>query len=260
MSDDARSLFFAAFLTVVFLIPAGPARARLIIDDDDPVAKQDLEAMLTRCEEESPAFHDIMETVRQSSHDVHMDPVRGHDADGIFVDGFNSGRVDLDDLDGLPQPTQNAAGGWDFPPGVSPQAFTRCQALVHVVWERYFANFVGGQYEPSHVSANDIEERVRRDYGQEGGTVDHTGQDGNMTTVYRNSSLYVEDVPIAGGDDVGGPPVTTAVAAICVAKCGDASPRMQFGADSCDACRARAAAYCTAQGQSLGDFACRTNR
>ena len=146
MADYLRGSFFILFFTVVFLIPMEQASARLIIEDDDPQAKQDLETMLSRCEEESPAFHDIMETVRNSNREVRMDPVRGNDANGVFVDGFNSGDVDLDDLDNLPQPNRNAAGGWDFPAGVNRQSITRCQALVHVVWERFFSNFVGGQY------------------------------------------------------------------------------------------------------------------
>lgn len=251
------------FCLVLLAAPFGlslDATARLVIDADDAQSRDDLEAMLSRCEEESPAFHDIMEAVRRSDRDVEMDPVRGADADGTFIDGFNSGEVDLDDLDDLPQPTPDGAGGWDFPPGVSPQSITRCQALIHVVWERFFSNYVGGRYGPSHESANDIEERIRRDYGQDGGAVDHTGQNDGVTTVYRNGSTFLEVIPTGGGDDVSGPPVTTPVAVICLATCGAGDHRFQFGDATCAACRTQATNFCATRGSALGDFACRSGR
>lgn len=257
----ARFFLAAGVGLALALLDSRMASARLVIDDDNADWKTQIETMLSRCEEELPSFHELLEILRRSNKEVRLDPVRGADADGVFIDSFGTGAVDLDDLDQLPDPTRDpATGDWRFPPGVSAQAITLCQALAHVLWERFHASFVGGRYDPSHASANDFEGRIRDDYGQDGAPVNHTLQDGEVTTIYRNGGTYVEGLPLGGGDDVGGPPVTTPRAAICLARCTGVDARFQFGAPDCNACPTQAERFCTARGRGLGDYICRTSR
>jgi hypothetical protein len=243
-----RALFLLA-LSVSF------NTAATLVITPDPVRPQDqadFESLLAECEELSPAVHELMEIIRRSRRTITVDPVRsdGTAADpnrDVAWDSFNDNRVDLNDMDRARNPARDANGNWVFPAGTSPLAASRCQILIHFMWERFHDQFTGpGNFAPAHTSANDYEDRVRRDFGQDGSPVDTTGNStGNATTVYINDDFYVETTPMGGplGADPTGPSTVTKVKLVCLFRCVGGS-RFPIGADTEAAARTEANARC----------------
>lgn len=252
----ALSLAFSAEATLV--ITPDPAR---------PQDQADFESLLSECEELSPAVHELMEIIRRSSRTVTVDPGRsdgtaGDPFAGVGWDSFADNRVDLNDMDQASNPSRDANGNWVFPAGTSPLAASRCQILIHFMWERFHAQFTGpGNFRPAHESANDYEDRVRRDFDQDGSPIDTNGNStGNVTTVYINDDFYVETTPMGGpnGADPTGPSTVTKVKLVCIFRCVGGS-RFPVGADTEAAARTEANARCGGAANVSATSACRSN-
>jgi hypothetical protein len=256
-------------LCLLALLVSMSSRATLVITPDPlrPQDRADFESLVSECEELSPAVHELMEIIRRSGRTVTVDPVRsdGTPADpnrDVAWDSFNDNRVDLSDMDKASNPVRDANGNWVFPAGFSPLAASRCQILAHIMWERFHAQFTGpGNFAPAHTSANDYEDRVRRDFDQDGSPVDTNGNSGgNVTTVYINDDFYVETTPMGGplAGDPSGPSSVTKVKLVCIFRCvGDAS--FPIGADTEAAARAEANARCGGAANVSTAFICRSN-
>jgi hypothetical protein len=253
-----RTLAIGGVGALLLLPPAAFARIDIRTDPahGDADAQGDFEAYLEKCSGESPAFRDTLEILQRSARTITV--VAGRNQPGVLADAFRTNQVDLDDLDDFPNPTFDPeTKTWVMPAGVPSQTMTVCQVIIHFLWERYMSSFNGGRFAPGHVSGNDIEERVRRDYGQTGGTVNHTGQGGGLRTLYRNDTFHIDDLPLDGADPRP-PPNVTQVNVICLAKCVGARGTSQFGGADCAACRRQADAYCAARGTRVGSYICRS--
>lgn len=105
----------------------------------------------------------------------------------VILDNFAKRELDLDDLDKLPSPA----------PAGSPNAFTRCEDLLHIIAEYNHAlqqgRAKGGQgFKASHQAGLDAQNRLRAANGQQG-TIGPNGQTynpatGEGTTSYSNGS------------------------------------------------------------------------
>jgi hypothetical protein len=254
----SRCVAVAACL-VALLLGALPAQGTLVITDDpaNQQDKADFEALLALCEELSPAVHDLMEAIRRSNRTVTVDPGRGQP--GVGWDAFDTNEVDLDDMDAAPTPTRDPnTGDFVMPAGFEAQAATSCQILIHFMYERFHSLFVGGDFRSSHGAGNDVEGRVRRDFGQDGDAIDTTGSDGGVTTVYRNDDFYVEDTPLPPGGGPPGPSRVRKVKVICSFRCAGGGDSFPLGADSVADAVAEAGRICGGAG-NVGPYFCRSS-
>ena len=243
---------------VALLLGSLPAQGTVVITDDpaNPQHKADFEALLTLCEELSPSVHDLMEAIRRSNRTVTVVPGRGQP--GVSWDSFGTNEVDLDDMDAAPVPTRDPnTGDFVMPPGFDAQAATRCQILIHFMFERFHSLFVGGDFGSSHGAGNDVESRVRRDFGQDGEPIDTTGSGGGATTVYRHDDFCVEDTPLPPGRPPG-PSRVRKVNVICSFRCAGGGNSFPVGADSEADAVAEAARICGGAG-NVGPWLCRSS-
>lgn len=255
-------------LSLLALLFVCSSQATLVITPDPlrPQDQADFEALVAECEELSPAVHELMEIIRRSGRTVTVDPVRSDGTAGdpnrdVAWDSFADNRVDLNDMDQASNPMRDANGNWVFPAGISPLATSRCQILVHFMWERFHAQFTGpGNFGPAHASGNDYEDRVRRDFGQDGKPINTNGNSaGNVTTVFINDGFYVETTPMGGpiGGDPAGPSVVNKVKLVCMFRC-EGGSSFPIGADTEAAARAEANARCGGAANVSTTFICRS--
>jgi hypothetical protein len=231
---------------IVFLLALLPRMAAADLQFDPrstPADAQRLRDLVAKCQGELDSFRELMDAIHNSSRAVPVWP--GRDQPGVFVDGFNSGQIDLSDLEKYVNPRKDPeTGKWVFPPGTE-DAATLCENLAHVLYERFHANYVGGQYAPSHDAANGYESRIRHEFGQTGNLIECTG-DGrtdDAISIYADSTFIIERDVITlqpnGSRDVG--PITTKrVKTVCIAICQPPRPRpmvrLYAGADTCTDC------------------------
>ncbi|MDX1391562.1 MAG: hypothetical protein R3241_04225 [Rheinheimera sp.] len=250
------------------LVLSNSSSATVVITPDPlrPQDQADFERLVAECEELSPAVHELMEIVRRSSRTVTVDPVRSDGTAGdpnrdVAWDSFADNRVDLSDMDKASNPSRDANGNWVFPLGISPLATSRCQILAHFIWERFHAQFTGpGNFAPAHASGNDYEDRVRRDFGQDGHPVNTNGNSaGNVTTVFINDDFYVETTPMGGplGGDPSGPSTVTKVKLVCMFRC-EGGTSFPIGADTEAAARGEATARCGGAANLNTAYICRS--
>lgn len=254
-------LLSVLLLLVAALFLSRPSSAVLEFNPGaTPEDSQRLRELIAKCEGELQSFRELMDAIRRSSQPVRVFP--GRNQPGVFIDGFGSGRIDLADLEKYANPTKDReTGKWIFPPGADPEAATLCENLAHVLYERFHANYVGGQYRPSHRAANDYESRIRKEFGQTGRLIDCVG-DGrtdDAISVYVNDSFIIERDQITvqpnGSRDVG-PITTTKVKVVCTAVCiGPPRRRLLTGADTCADCERDLATQCGGPMDAVG---CRT--
>lgn len=254
-------------LTPLFLVlalwPAVVAGDLRLDPRTDPADARRLEELVAKCERELESFRDLMDAIRRSGRDVPVWPGRNQPL--VAVDRFGTWEIDLSDLERLANPTRDPASGrWVFPPGADPQGTTLCQALGHVLFERFHSSYLRGtreeRFQPSHRAANDFEGAIRREYGQSGSPVDRLGEEDAIGTVYRNGRFIVERIPVRLQPDDSldiDPPVTVEVDVICYAACGGPEPRLrvQAGAASCADCEAEIRRRCGDRG--VQTFVCR---
>jgi hypothetical protein len=119
-----------------------------------------LRTLISNCEATSKSFAMLHKNIN-ASHPVRINVGRG--LPDVLIDDYKNKRVDLNQLEQFPNPPL-VSGKLVFPatPMTPDWAVTRCEALYHLLYERY----VGGEYISAHNSAIDHQKQVREDFGQ----------------------------------------------------------------------------------------------
>jgi hypothetical protein len=255
MRKQALFVMLAAMVT----FPPSCSAADLQFDPRTaPADAQRLRDLIRKCERESAAFRELMDAIARSSQPITVFP--GRDQSGVWVDRFSGGEINLKDLEAYANPKKDESGAWIFPPGVDREAATLCENLAHILYERFHANYVNGQYKPSHDAANSYESRIRREFGQTGSLIDCVDDNGDGVSIYRDDIFILErdpEVQRPGGKHDIGPIRVTRVKVFCVGRCAGPPPRRRViaGADTCGDCEKELLRLC---GGGLNSSGCRT--
>ncbi len=147
-------------------------------------------ALLEACKARSVTLSNLVSQIsNDATYDVTLNIVR--DQASVFVDSFNGRKVDIKDLE-------------DWYEGCNSKT-DRCQLFGHILQEYLHAAVTGDGYAPSHASALDTENQIRRDLGKTTTLTGHWGVNkGGTWYMQTGYGDYTEQVELLGGSNVGG--------------------------------------------------------